>query len=150
MSYPSRFGILARKGRRDELGGVPHANFRNELLGTEIRAASTKALEPQKTRKRVRNRQAVARVRHLILGISGRRRTCHCQAAALLSGRLRRSKVFCRAMNGAQLIAFGHALIAKAHELILVGGPLGLSSVLAGLASRRIGAPILLVFLAFG
>ena len=53
-------------------------------------------------------------------------------------------------MNGAQLIAFGHALIAKAHELILVGGLLGLSSVLAGLASRRIGAPILLVFLAFG
>ena len=52
-------------------------------------------------------------------------------------------------MNGAQLIAFGHALIAKAHELILVGGLLGLSSVLAGLASRRIGAPILLVFLSF-
>jgi cell volume regulation protein A len=53
-------------------------------------------------------------------------------------------------MTGAQLIAVGHAAIAKAHELILLGGVLGLSSILAGLISRRIGAPVLLVFLAFG
>jgi cell volume regulation protein A len=53
-------------------------------------------------------------------------------------------------MTGAQLIALGHAAIGKAHGLILLGGLLGVSSVLAGLISRRIGAPILLVFLGFG
>jgi cell volume regulation protein A len=53
-------------------------------------------------------------------------------------------------MTGAQLIAVGHAVIAKAHELILLGGLLGVSSIVAGLISRRIGAPILLVFLGFG
>ena len=38
-----------------------------------------------------------------------------------------------------------------AHELILVGGLLGLASLLAGLAlARRVGAPLLLVFLLLG
>ena len=53
-------------------------------------------------------------------------------------------------MTGSELIAVGHAAIARAHELILLGGILGLASILAGLVSRRVGAPILLVFLAFG
>ncbi len=37
-----------------------------------------------------------------------------------------------------------------AHELILLGGALGVLSVLAGLLSRRIGAPMLLAFLGLG
>ncbi|MEJ0017178.1 MAG: potassium/proton antiporter [Acetobacteraceae bacterium] len=37
-----------------------------------------------------------------------------------------------------------------AHEMILVAGALGMLSVLAGLMSRRIGAPVLLVFLILG
>ena len=53
-------------------------------------------------------------------------------------------------MTGPQLIALGHAAIAKAHELILLGGALGLLSIIAGLISRRVGAPMLLVFLALG
>ena len=53
-------------------------------------------------------------------------------------------------MTGAQLLALGHAAITKAHELILLGGLIGLSSILAGLVSRRVGAPMLLVFLALG
>jgi NhaP-type Na+/H+ and K+/H+ antiporter len=53
-------------------------------------------------------------------------------------------------MNGAEVIALGHAAIAKAHELILLGGALGLLSIIAGLLSRRVGAPMLLVFLALG
>jgi NhaP-type Na+/H+ and K+/H+ antiporter len=53
-------------------------------------------------------------------------------------------------MNGAQLLAVGHAAIARAHELILLGGVVGLASILAGLVSRRVGAPVLLVFLGFG
>ncbi len=53
-------------------------------------------------------------------------------------------------MTGPELIALGHAAIAKAHELILLGGALGLLSILAGLLSRRVGAPMLLVFLALG
>jgi NhaP-type Na+/H+ and K+/H+ antiporter len=53
-------------------------------------------------------------------------------------------------MTGPELIALGHAAIAKAHELILLGGALGLLSILAGLISRRVGAPMLLVFLALG
>src|SRR6202008_2863211 len=53
-------------------------------------------------------------------------------------------------MTGPELIALGHAAIAKSHELILLGGALGLLSVLAGLISRRVGAPMLLVFLALG
>jgi NhaP-type Na+/H+ and K+/H+ antiporter len=40
--------------------------------------------------------------------------------------------------------------MANAHELILAGGALGVLSILAGLLSRRIGAPVLLVFLAVG
>ncbi len=47
-------------------------------------------------------------------------------------------------------LAVGHALTAKAHELIAAGGLLGLLSILAGLVSRRFGAPVLLVFLALG
>jgi cell volume regulation protein A len=58
--------------------------------------------------------------------------------------------IFAFEMTGAQLIAVGHAAIARAHELILLGGALGLASILAGLVSRRVGAPVLLVFLAFG
>jgi NhaP-type Na+/H+ and K+/H+ antiporter len=38
----------------------------------------------------------------------------------------------------------------RSHELILVGGALGVLSVLAGLLSRRLGAPMLLSFLALG
>src|SRR5205085_1785130 len=53
-------------------------------------------------------------------------------------------------MTGPELIALGHAAIARAHELILLGGALGLLSIIAGLASRRVGAPMLLVFLALG
>jgi cell volume regulation protein A len=53
-------------------------------------------------------------------------------------------------ISGADLVALGHAAIAKAHELILLGGALGLLSIIAGLISRRVGAPMLLVFLAFG
>ena len=40
--------------------------------------------------------------------------------------------------------------MARSHQLILLGGVLGLLSILAGLVSRRIGAPMLLVFLALG
>ena len=53
-------------------------------------------------------------------------------------------------MTGAQLIALGHAAITRSHQLILLGGGLGLLSILAGLLSRHIGAPVLLVFLAIG
>ena len=53
-------------------------------------------------------------------------------------------------MTGAQLIALGHAAMARSHSLILLGGGLGLLSIAAGLLSRRIGAPVLLVFLAIG
>src|SRR5438105_12778641 len=53
-------------------------------------------------------------------------------------------------MTGPELIALGHAAITKAHELILLGGVLGLLSIIAGLISRRVGAPMLLVFLALG
>jgi potassium/hydrogen antiporter len=40
--------------------------------------------------------------------------------------------------------------LGRAHELILLGGALGLLSILAGLISRRVGAPMLLVFLGLG
>ena len=40
--------------------------------------------------------------------------------------------------------------MARSHELILLGGGLGLLSIVAGLVSRRIGAPMLLVFLLLG
>src|SRR6202023_2567469 len=53
-------------------------------------------------------------------------------------------------VSGAELIELGHAAIAKSHELILLGGVLGLLSIVAGLISRRVGAPMLLVFLALG
>jgi NhaP-type Na+/H+ and K+/H+ antiporter len=53
-------------------------------------------------------------------------------------------------MTGSALLALGHAALARAHELILLGGVLGLLSILAGLISRRVGAPMLLVFLALG
>src|ERR1700757_1156442 len=53
-------------------------------------------------------------------------------------------------MTSAQLIALGHAALERAHELILLGGALGMLSILAGLASRRVGAPMLLVFLGLG
>jgi cell volume regulation protein A len=53
-------------------------------------------------------------------------------------------------MTGEQLIAIGQAAIEKAHQLILLGGALGLASIIAGLISRRVGAPVLLVFLALG
>src|SRR5438309_184870 len=53
-------------------------------------------------------------------------------------------------MTGPELIALGHAAITKAHELILLGGALGLLSIIAGLISRRVGAPMLLIFLALG
>src|SRR6201982_436653 len=53
-------------------------------------------------------------------------------------------------MTSAQLLALGHAALERAHELILLGGALGLLSILAGLISRRVGAPMLLVFLALG
>src|SRR6478672_1562495 len=51
---------------------------------------------------------------------------------------------------GPDLLALGHAHMALAHEMILVGAALGVLSVIAGLLSRRIGAPVLLVFLALG
>jgi NhaP-type Na+/H+ and K+/H+ antiporter len=38
----------------------------------------------------------------------------------------------------------------QSHELILLGGVLGVLSVLVGLISRRLGAPVLLAFLALG
>jgi len=58
-----------------------------------------------------------------------------------LSGRLLRSKEFFASdMTGAQLIAVGYAAIARAHGLILLGGVLGLASILAGLISRCVGA----------
>jgi cell volume regulation protein A len=53
-------------------------------------------------------------------------------------------------MTGAQLLAIGHEAMAKSHKLILSGAALGLLSIVAGLISRRIGAPVLLVFLAIG
>jgi len=48
------------------------------------------------------------------------------------------------------LVELGHTHMETAHELILVGAALGVLSILAGIASRRIGAPILLVFLVLG
>ena len=53
-------------------------------------------------------------------------------------------------MTGAGLVAVGHAAMARSHELILLGGVLGLLSIIAGVISRRVGAPMLLVFLALG
>jgi cell volume regulation protein A len=53
-------------------------------------------------------------------------------------------------MTGPQLLAIGHSAMANAHGLILMGGALGVLSILAGLLFRRIGAPVLLVFLGLG
>ena len=47
-------------------------------------------------------------------------------------------------------MALGHAAMARSHQLILAGGGLGLLSIVAGLISRRVGAPVLLAFLAIG
>ena len=49
-----------------------------------------------------------------------------------------------------QLFALGRSHMELAHELILVGAALGVLSIFAGLASRRLGAPVLLVFLVLG
>ena len=51
---------------------------------------------------------------------------------------------------GTDLFAIGARHMDGAHELILVGAALGVLSILAGLLSRRLGAPILLVFLVLG
>jgi cell volume regulation protein A len=48
------------------------------------------------------------------------------------------------------LVALGRSHMELAHEVILVAAALGLLGILAGLASRRVGAPILLVFLVIG
>jgi NhaP-type Na+/H+ and K+/H+ antiporter len=53
-------------------------------------------------------------------------------------------------ISGADLVALGHGAMTKAHLLIVLAAALGLLSILAGLVSRRIGAPMLLVFLALG
>lgn len=50
-------------------------------------------------------------------------------------------------MESAELL---HGAMRQSHEWILLGGALGTLSVLAGLVSRRIGAPVLLAFLALG
>jgi cell volume regulation protein A len=52
--------------------------------------------------------------------------------------------------NGPQLLETGREHMAVAHEFILVGGLLGVVSIFAAIASRRLGAPVLLVFLALG
>src|SRR5436309_5798141 len=49
-----------------------------------------------------------------------------------------------------ELIASGRSQMELAHRLILVGAALGLAGIFAGLVSRRVGAPILLVFLVLG
>jgi cell volume regulation protein A len=53
-------------------------------------------------------------------------------------------------ITSAELIAHGREAVTKAHELILLAGVLGLLSIVAGVISRRVGAPMLLVFLALG
>src|SRR5436189_95737 len=51
-------------------------------------------------------------------------------------------------MTGPELIALGHAAIARAHELILLGGALGLLSIIAGMISRRDRLPLIPALLA--
>ena len=51
---------------------------------------------------------------------------------------------------GPDLFALGRAHMEAANAMILVGASLGVLSVLAGLLSRRLGAPVLLVFLILG
>jgi NhaP-type Na+/H+ and K+/H+ antiporter len=53
-------------------------------------------------------------------------------------------------MSGTELLHAGRAVLGNAHQLILLGGALGVLSILAGLLSRRVGAPVLLVFLVVG
>jgi NhaP-type Na+/H+ and K+/H+ antiporter len=48
------------------------------------------------------------------------------------------------------MVMAGRAAMRHAHEVILLGGGLGILSILAAVASRRIGAPMLLAFLALG
>jgi NhaP-type Na+/H+ and K+/H+ antiporter len=50
-------------------------------------------------------------------------------------------------VSGAELL---RGAMRGAHELILLGGLLGVVSVIVGLVSRRVGAPMLLAFLALG
>jgi len=52
--------------------------------------------------------------------------------------------------NGRDLLEIGREHMALAHELILGGGLLGVLSIFAAVASRRLGAPVLLVFLVLG
>ena len=51
---------------------------------------------------------------------------------------------------GQALLVSGQTALHNAHGLILLGSLLGLSSIFAGLISRRISAPTLLVFLVIG
>ncbi|HME27680.1 MAG TPA: potassium/proton antiporter [Acetobacteraceae bacterium] len=51
---------------------------------------------------------------------------------------------------GPDLFALGRAHMEAANATILVGAALGVFSVLAGVLSRRLGAPVLLVFLVLG
>jgi cell volume regulation protein A len=49
-----------------------------------------------------------------------------------------------------ELVDLGRSHMELAHEVILVAAALGLLGILAGLLSRKVGAPILLVFLVIG
>jgi cell volume regulation protein A len=51
---------------------------------------------------------------------------------------------------GPQLFALGRTHMELAHEMIFVGAALGVLSVFAGLLSRRLGAPVLVIFLVIG
>jgi cell volume regulation protein A len=53
-------------------------------------------------------------------------------------------------MSPEMMVAAGRAVMHDSHQAILLGGGLGVLSILAGIASRRIGAPMLLAFLALG
>lgn len=53
-------------------------------------------------------------------------------------------------MAATEALAMARGAMQHANQLILLGGGLGLLGVLAGIASRRIGAPMLLTFLALG
>ncbi len=52
--------------------------------------------------------------------------------------------------NGPDLLELGREHMDAAHEFILVGGVLGLLSIFAAIATRRVAAPVLLVFLVLG
>ncbi len=53
-------------------------------------------------------------------------------------------------MSPEMMVAAGRAVMRGSHQAILLGGGLGVLSILAGIVSRRIGAPMLLAFLALG